>query len=69
MRRRRDGREREMHMRSSHGPQSPARLDGFPRGRVGPVDNFARAIGVCGQDGREQVFARDGEGVALGRAD
>lgn len=56
-------------MPPAHPPQRAALPDALPAVGQGAVDDFVRAGGVVGKEGREEVFAGDGEGVALGGAD
>ena len=54
-----------MHVPPAHRLQTAGAADELPRRVVRAVDDLTGAIGVGGADGGEQVFAGDGEGVAL----
>lgn len=58
-----------MNMPSSHTLQPAGFPDRGPAVGAGAVDDLVGTCGVGGEKGREEVFAGDGEGVALGGAD
>lgn len=58
-----------MDMPSSHALQPAGFPDRGPAVRAGAVDDLVGTCGVGGGKGGEEVFAGDGEGVALGGAD
>lgn len=58
-----------MDMPAPHTLQPAGFADRGPAVRAGAVDDLVGTCGVGGEKGREEVFAGDGEGVALGGAD